>query len=195
MWIRALIVVCLFFNCATSMAGRRSLILKTYPDCTLVRNAANDGDSFHVMCDGKERIFRLHFVDCPETSDFVPKRLREQAAYWKTSEENVTKAGSAARRYALRKLKEPFIVYTAWEDAKGQSRLPRYFAMIRVGDKFLSEWLVRNGHARVYGYPKDLPDGTSKWTHREKLQKLEKSAKHSGKGAWRYHRSQQNVHE
>jgi endonuclease YncB( thermonuclease family) len=186
MWIRVLIVICLFFAYTTSEAGSRSVAWKTYLHCTLVRNASNDGDSFHVMCDGKERIFRLHFVDCPETSNFVPKRLSEQAAYWNTSEKNVVEAGRAARRYALQKLKQPFIVYTAWEDAKGRSRIPRHFAMIRAGDKFLSEWLVRNGHARVYGYPKDLPDGTSKWTHREKLQKLEKSAKHSGKGAWRY---------
>lgn len=186
MLMRVCIFCCLFFVCPSSFSRSKDGAWKTYKNCTLVTNDANDGDSFHVMCDGKERIFRLYFVDCPETSEWVPSRLREQAAYWKASQDDVMKAGFAARRYALRKLKKPFIVHTAWEDAKGQSRLPRYFAMIRVGDTFLSEWLVRNGHARVYGYPKDLPDGVGKWMHREKLKKLEASARRSGKGAWRY---------
>jgi endonuclease YncB( thermonuclease family) len=32
-----------------------------------MENASNDGDSFHVKADGEERIFRLYFVDTPES--------------------------------------------------------------------------------------------------------------------------------
>ena len=36
-------------------------------NCQLVPNAANDGDSFHVNANGKQYMFRLYFVDAPET--------------------------------------------------------------------------------------------------------------------------------
>ena len=38
-------------------------------NCRLIVNPANDGDSFHVEHQGREHIFRLYFVDTPETNE------------------------------------------------------------------------------------------------------------------------------
>ncbi len=46
--------------------------------CTLLANPSNDGDSFHVRHDGKEYIFRLYFVDAPETETRFPDRVKAQ---------------------------------------------------------------------------------------------------------------------
>jgi hypothetical protein len=34
--------------------------------CRLMENESNDGDSFHVKADGKERVLRLNFADAPK---------------------------------------------------------------------------------------------------------------------------------
>ena len=47
----------------------------TLENCQLVSNPSNDGDSFHVRADNKEYIFRLYFVDAPETDAASPARL------------------------------------------------------------------------------------------------------------------------
>jgi len=43
--------------------------------CQLIPNESNDGDSFHVRAAGKEYLFRLYFVDAPETAESFPERL------------------------------------------------------------------------------------------------------------------------
>ena len=53
----------------------------TLTNCRYLPNAANDGDSFHVRAEGREYIFRLYFVDTPETDDGIPERVKEQAKY------------------------------------------------------------------------------------------------------------------
>jgi hypothetical protein len=39
----------------------------TLKDCRYIKNPSDDGDSFHVRMGRKETIFRLYFVDAPET--------------------------------------------------------------------------------------------------------------------------------
>ena len=56
------------------------LLLK---DCRLIPNPANDGDSFHVSAGEKEYLFRLYLVDAPETDEMTPRRLIEQAKYFR----------------------------------------------------------------------------------------------------------------
>ena len=48
-------------------------------NCRLILNPANDGDSFHVRVNEKDYLFRLYFVDAPETDSANPARLIEQA--------------------------------------------------------------------------------------------------------------------
>src|SRR5207253_784664 len=50
--------------------------------CHFLRKRANDGDSFHVSVSGKEYIFRLYFVDAPETTTEFRDRVEEQAKYF-----------------------------------------------------------------------------------------------------------------
>lgn len=48
-------------------------------NCQLVADEYGDGDSFHVRQGDKDFIFRLYFVDCPETDNRFPERVEEQA--------------------------------------------------------------------------------------------------------------------
>ncbi len=47
--------------------------------CRLIPNQWNDGDSFHVLHEGNEFIFRLYFVDAPEAETSWPELCRYQA--------------------------------------------------------------------------------------------------------------------
>ena len=51
-------------------------------DCRLLRTESLDADSFHVKAAGQEYIFRLYFVDAPETDMSIAERVREQAQYF-----------------------------------------------------------------------------------------------------------------
>lgn len=64
--------------------------------CKLLPNRSNDGDSFHVEHEGREYIFRLYFVDCPESSMQVPERVAAQAKDFGVSEEEVLDTGDEA---------------------------------------------------------------------------------------------------
>ena len=155
-------------------------------NCKLVESYANDGDSFHVMHGDKEYVFRLCFVDCAETSMTYKDRVQDQADWWGISTKDAVRAGNDATKFTLKLLEKDFTVYTKYKDARGNSKLGRNFAMIKVGDDFLSELLVKNGLARVYGYPVKTPDGISAKSFRSQLDSIEKTAKRERKGAWNY---------
>lgn len=159
-----------------------------YEDARLIANDYNDGDSFHVMCNKHQYIFRLYYIDTPETSDSYLKRVQKQADYFGITVKQVLIIGKDAAIFTDKLLsKKIFTVYTKKEDARGNSKLRRYFAMIKVGDDWLSTLLVKEGLARIYGYPIDLPEnGEFKWKYKSRLESLEKKAKKSGKGGWGY---------
>lgn len=153
--------------------------------CELIEHDANDGDSFHVSHEGKHYIFRLCFVDAPETSLAFPDRVKAQAKWWGVSNDDVIRGGKAATTVAKAFLEKPFTVFTKFKDARGKSTLPRHFAMVTNKDgEFLSKTLARQGLARAYGYLPDLPDGTSRWDCRKEMQSLEKDAKSGKIGVW-----------
>src|SRR5438876_6635165 len=79
----------------------------------------NDGDSFHVSVEGHEYIFRLYFVDAPETSAEFRDRVEEQAKYFGVTVDQVLEVGELAKQFTREKLTEPFLVRTCWEDAGG----------------------------------------------------------------------------
>lgn len=131
---------------------------ETLRDCRLIPNEFNDGDSFHVRASGEEHIFRLYFADTPESSDQVPERLAEQAAEFGVSEAEVMRAGKAAAEFTQRALQRPFTVTTRWQNARGASALPRYYATITTAEgKDLAELLVAAGLARAHGVVADVP--------------------------------------
>lgn len=154
-------------------------------DCRLEKNAANDGDSFHVKHESGSYLFRLYFVDCPETNRQIPSRVRQQAEYWETDEESVLARGREAVTFTGKALRRPFTIHTKWQDAKGKSRAKRFFAFVTTGEgKDLAAALVRAGLARAYGASVAHPDGTSTRGTWKRLDDLEEEAKESGRGCW-----------
>lgn len=162
-------------------AGTRWITLE---DCQYLSNPANDGDSFHVRAKGKHYIFRLYFVDAPETDQEAPDRLDEQAKYFGVTAPQVAEVGEAATAFAREKLATPFTVRTSKQDAMGRSKLPRFYAFIETGEGDLGEQLIANGLARVHGASATPPDASIAQVQRWKLQGLERQAREQKIGAW-----------
>lgn len=91
-------------------------------NCQEINNDSNDGDSFHVRAAGKEYIFRLYFVDAPETDASFPSRVDEQAKYFNLTTPQTLQLGEIAKRFTNEKLARPFTVRTCLQDALGRSR-------------------------------------------------------------------------
>jgi competence protein ComEA len=155
-----------------------------YKNCQLVRSDGNDADSVHVKADGKEYLFRLYFVDAPETETSFPMRVAEQAKYFGITSAQAIQLGNLGKKFTMQKLSRPFTVRTCMQDARGRSRMPRYFAFIETQDGDLAELLVANGLARVYGasaQPVGLSSPERQW---RKLEQLERQAKQQKVGGW-----------
>ncbi|MFA7256631.1 MAG: hypothetical protein WC047_03550 [Kiritimatiellales bacterium] len=163
-------------------------------NCKLVENQSNDGDSFVVQCSTPYRgeiqnRFRLYFVDTAETdanSDFKRDRLKEQAAYWGGDNPDFAlQIGLRAEQSVKKWLRGGFTVYTQGEYAPSMGA-PRYYAMVRVNDRWLDEMLVEEGLARIYGDDTELPEGVSADSHLRRLYELERAARTAGLNGWRY---------
>lgn len=152
--------------------------------CHLAKSDYSDGDSFHVVCRGRNYHFRLYFVDCPETDTRIPERVTEQARAFGIDENKIIAAGENAHTFTRHFLSDDFKVLTKWEDARGSSKKQRFYAIIMVNNKDLATELVRNGWARVYGKPADFPDQPSRWLFLKKLRQLESQARAGQLGAF-----------
>lgn len=164
-------------------------------NCTLVADRSNDGDSFKVrLPDGREEIFRLYFVDTPESAfrrysngETNHKRIRDQAAdLGGITPEQAVEIGKKAKGFTLGLLESaPFTLHTCW-DSPFHDR--RYHAHIEVKDngriRWLDELLVERGLVRIITKPADMPDGTPASAHKDHLRELESRAKREGRGAW-----------
>src|SRR6266576_1644207 len=145
---------------------------------------SNDVDSFHISVAGKEYIFRLYFVDAPETSVEFRDRVEEQAKYFGITVEQNLQLGELAKTYTREKLSGPFLVRTCWEDAMGRSRMQRFFAFVQTNTGDLGEQLIENGLARFHresGKPEGLNSAASEL---RKLNTLERKAKQERVGGW-----------
>src|ERR1700743_3060824 len=76
--------------------GRNPAVALT--QCQYLVKRANDGDSFNVSVSGKEYIFRLYFVDTPETTTEFRNRVKQQATYFKVSEDQSLRLGELAKQ-------------------------------------------------------------------------------------------------
>ena len=155
-----------------------------YDKSTLIEQDFNDGDSFHVRCGKRHYIIRLYFVDAPETDRSFPARVQDQADYWELSPKHAVALGKQATRFTQTFLAKPFTVHTRRVDARGRSKKPRFFGMIETEAGYLSEALVRNGLARIYGMPTELPDGRASSRHFGQLRLAQKAAKREKLGGW-----------
>jgi endonuclease YncB( thermonuclease family) len=159
---------------------------ETIEGCRLIDNAANDGDSFHVEADGEERIFRLYFVDTPETHDDarMADRIAEQAELFGITEEESLETGKKAAAFTRAVLSRPFTVTTRGQNARGASALKREYAFVETADgEDLGEMLVSRGLARSFGEDAALPPYRAR-DLRDKYDQLEAEAKHDKLGAW-----------
>ena len=144
----------------------------------------NDGDSFHVSVEGHEYIFRLYFVDAPETSAEFRDRVEEQAKYFGATVDQVLEVGDLAKQFTREKLSDSFLVRTCWEDAGGRSRMQRFYAFVQTRTGDLGEQLVENGLARAHpasARPAGLASAAAEW---QKLLKLEHKAQREKVGDW-----------
>jgi endonuclease YncB( thermonuclease family)/outer membrane protein assembly factor BamD (BamD/ComL family) len=144
-----------------------------------------DGDSFHIRHNNKDIIIRLYYVDTPETDKQFEDRNADQAAYFGISETKVIPLGRKGKKLTRKALTgKKFTVWTRWEDARGSSQQKRYFGVVEIGKKKLSEMLVEEGLARVYGASTVMPNGTPVDGQFARLRQMERRAKAKRRGGW-----------
>ena len=163
--------------------------LQMYSNAKLIKNPANDGDSFLMEANGKSFRVRLYFVDCPETSvssKSDAQRVREQTRYFGlTSAERIIHFGNEAKTFVDHILDKPFTVHTAFASALGRSAQGRVYGFITTANgDYLSSLLVKNGFARTHGIGRKTPDGVSRNEMIERLRDLEISAMLKRVGLW-----------
>lgn len=168
---------------------------EVFRNCTLAEDRTNDGDSFRIrLPDGRREIFRLYYVDTPESAfkryangDTNHARIRDQANYFGITPEEAVELGKAGKKFTLDLLGSvPFTVHTQWDDPFGDRRY-HAFIEVRSGGKsrWLHELLVEKGLARLKTKPADLPDGTPVNEHRRVLTSLQNEAKRAKAGGWK----------
>ncbi len=158
--------------------------------CVLADGRNNDGDSFLIGHGDKTYEMRLYYADCPEKRrhQYNGERIAEQGAYFGgLSERDTTRIGEEARDFTLDLLsKNPFTVYTKWEEVYDSGR---FYAFIRVRgadgkEAYLHELLVARGLARIHTKGIPLLDGTPWKTQKSHLATLEKKARAEKLGGW-----------
>ena len=173
----------LIFACCEAVAADRKEWVKL-TGCQYMAQDYNDGDSFGVNCGTDEYIFRLYFVDAPETNLRYAERTREQSEYFGVTLDETMKAGVKAKEAVRDILEKPFVVWTRWATAAGRSKKLRYYAFIEINGKGLAELLVSKGLARPKGVVANLPTGEKSKVYVERLHALEREAQQQRIGIW-----------
>jgi len=153
-------------------------------NCRLAQADYADGDSFHVIHRGRNLLFRLYFVDCPETDMRFPERIQEQMKAFGSDANGIMAAGQRAHAFTADALSRPFTVLTNWEDARGASAQERFYAVVLVENKNLAEELVRSGLARAYGMYADYPNEAGGRQFVANLKQFQNQAARSKVGAF-----------
>ena len=157
-----------------------------------------DGDSFLVRTpEGDEHTVRLYGADCLEchvTDESDARRLREQRRYFGITEagENpqdsiriAKEFGAAASAETQKILREPFTLYTAYADARGDGKYKRIYGFIVTQNGTdLASHLVKLGLARATGVSRETFDGLTRDEYRASLQDWELIAASSRNGVW-----------
>jgi len=153
--------------------------------CQLRTNATVDGDSFHVMHKGREYVFRLYFVDAPETDLVQRDRVEDQAAYFGIATNEIARAGRLAAKFTRERLSgHEFTVITRWQNAMGRGTLARFYGVVLVAGQNLAEELVAHGLARIYGLRANWPDGPRSTMFINQLKNRELAAREQKRGVW-----------
>lgn len=168
-------------------AGPSEQPLQVLSNVVWVATPGNDGDSFAVRCGERALRVRLYFVDAPETTvvgEGMASRVAVQRRHFGLArDEQVTEFGHQASAFTRAALAQPFILYTALVDARGEGR--RVYGFVRTsGGEDLGTALVSAGLARAYGYSHTGPDGSPVAAQRARLARSEADARAAGSGAW-----------
>lgn len=153
-------------------------------DCRFIPWEHADGDSFRARCGAREYVFRLYYVDAPETRFSNPERVREQRDYFGISLDDVLTAGNSASARLRYLLRGSFTVWTRWAGAAGRSTEPRYYALVETVEGNVAEILLREGLARTKGVFVNHPSGERSKSYVVRLRTFEADAKKQRKGAW-----------
>lgn len=157
--------------------------------CKYLSSSRNDGDSFITVHDGKNYVFRLYFIDTPETettSGFMAERLADQAEYFSLPEEEVLELARIASEYTASKLVKGFKVYTRWERVFNSDRYYAFISWEEGGEeKWLDEELTSCGFSRFKTKGAPHPQGKSVLDHKVALTVLEEQAKDNKRGGWK----------
>lgn len=181
-----------------SERGYASTPLNRLVGCTLVSADWADGDSFLVRtAGGDEHTVRLYGADCIEWhigDESDARRLREQRRYF-----GITKAGGspqesiriakefgeAAAKEVTKLLQQPFTLFTAYADARGDGKYKRIYGFVVTSEGLdLAEVLVQKGLARAYGVSRETYHGMTREEYRERLKDLELLAAKNNEGVW-----------
>lgn len=153
---------------------------EVFHGCALAEARGNDGDSFLVrLPDGRKEIFRLYFVDTPESAfrkyangETNHARILEQASEMGgITPEQAVEIGVRAKEFTLHLLAErPFTIYTVWDSPFHDGRYHAHVEVM-VGGKpaWLHRLLMERGLARLKTKPADLPDGTRAADEKKRL--------------------------
>lgn len=158
----------------------------TFENCTVDEKDYRDGDSLHVKNEkGREYIFRLYFVDAPETNDRFPDRLAQQGEYFGgLTPDEVIRVGEDAAKFTDKFLSGKFTVHTRYHDALGGSSKKRYYAIIEKDGVSLAEALVERGYARIFGVDVTPPGAATEKAYLLRLKGKENEARKAGLGGW-----------
>jgi competence protein ComEA len=175
-------------------ADREVGVWEVLEGCRLVQSDSNDGDSFLIQHGDEKSVFRLYYVDAPETYDTYIDRVRDQARYFSITTDEVLAAGELASKFSKLFLRGTFTVYTKWEDARGSGR-KRYYALIKNEGNYLSMELVSNGLVRIFGMPtkQAWPDGYSPRSYLGRLKNAERQVQRDRIGMWAISGSSQQM--
>ena len=170
---------------------------EVYRNCALAEARSNDGDSFVVrLPSGKQAIFRLYFVDTPESAfrsyaggETNHQRIADQAAEMgHITPEQAVEIGKVGMHFTLDLLaSRPFTIYTRWDSPFHDDRYHAHLEVQQDGKTlWLDELLIERGLARIKTKPADLPDGTPAAKHLAHLRDLERAAKQARRGVWSF---------
>jgi endonuclease YncB( thermonuclease family) len=168
---------------------------ESHRGCTLVDVRGNDGDSVMVQLPGGKRaLFRLYFVDAPESAfrsyrggETNHGRIRQQAEEMGgITPQQAVEIGKQAKKFTLGLLGgRPFDIHTRWDSPFRDNRYHAHIEVKQDGkSRWLDELLIERGLARIKTKPADLPDGTPASQHLARLKDLERAAKRAEAGVW-----------
>ena len=136
---------------------------------------------------GQKYALHIYWVDAPESTSGKLRLLQEQARYFSIPEAQVTDSGQLAKRVTRNFLRGEFTVHTKWKDARGAGSSGKsYYAVFEKDGEYLSQELVAQGLARIYGMPPNdrWPNGPSPRAYLSRLKNSERAAQQDEDGIW-----------